>query len=137
MGERIRKVRVAWGWSQVQLSESLSVPQQAVSSWERDLTRPSGPALGALAALFRLPAEALMEGKGFQIPAPLMEEVALVATEKGRKRKPVELPKAKPGEVWGVDLETSEHHPLKLEEAIALLRKAAKEGTSIWMVLKK
>ena len=49
----------------------------------------------------------------------------------------MKLPRAKPGEVWEVDFETSERHALRVEEAVALLRKAAKEGTAVWLVVKK
>ena len=70
LGERIRAVRTAWGWSQTQVCDLLHVDQASISFWERDRIIPSGSALVALAALFRCSVEALETGKGFVISDP-------------------------------------------------------------------
>jgi transcriptional regulator with XRE-family HTH domain len=59
MGERIRTLRMQWGWTQEQLGSALNTDQTAVSAWERDKARPSGAALSAIARLAGLSVEVL------------------------------------------------------------------------------
>lgn len=41
LGKRIRGLRLAFGWSQVELSGKLNVSKQAVSNWENGNIQPS------------------------------------------------------------------------------------------------
>jgi transcriptional regulator with XRE-family HTH domain len=74
-GERLRRVRIAWGWSQGQLADAMGSNQRLVSHWERDIAKPSGAAMTALSNLVGLTTEALVTGKGFTTPdIPAMVE---------------------------------------------------------------
>lgn len=70
LGERVRRVRLSWKWTQGQLAKAVHSKQNAISKWENDSAQPTGAALGSLAALFRLTPEALVTGKGFTVTAP-------------------------------------------------------------------
>jgi DNA-binding transcriptional regulator YiaG len=50
-GERLRRIRLAWGWSQGRLAETIGSNQRLVLHWERDIAKPSGTALTAIASL--------------------------------------------------------------------------------------
>ena len=50
LGQRIRAVRITWGWTQGTLAKALGSVQSLVSEWEKDVSRPSGASLTALAA---------------------------------------------------------------------------------------
>lgn len=41
LGQRINELRIAMGWSQVQLAEKLSISKQTVSNWENENIQPS------------------------------------------------------------------------------------------------
>src|SRR6516164_663037 len=68
LGQRIRAVRLAWGWTQAALAKALGSGQSVVSEWEKDISKPSGATLQALGKLFHLSAAALETGRGFKIP---------------------------------------------------------------------
>ena len=68
LGERLRRIRIAWGWSQGRFAEALGSNQRLVSHWERDIVKPSGAALTAISSLIGMTTEALLTGKGFTIP---------------------------------------------------------------------
>lgn len=146
LGERLQVVRRALGFSQVTLAEAVGVPQQSISSWERGLTEPSGPGMLTLTTVLGLTAVALKTGKGFTIPeappAPEDREAqphvaveGFVAVEDGT-RKPIALPAAAPGEVWGVDAASGQKVPLTKEQALAWLSDAIDSEVPVWIVSK-
>lgn len=146
LGERLQVVRRALGFSQVTLAEAVGVPQQSVSSWERGLTDPSGPGMAMLTNVLGVTAAALKTGKGFTIPdaTPVLEgrgaqphgaEGGYVAVEDGT-RKPIALPAAAPGEVWGVDADSGQNVPLTKEQALAWLAAAIEQEEPVWILVK-
>lgn len=52
LNERIKSLRIALNYSQVDLAEKLSVSRQAVSNWENDNIQPSIDMLVRIAQLF-------------------------------------------------------------------------------------
>ncbi len=52
LGQRIGEMRVALGWSQVELAKRLGVAKQTVSNWENDNIQPSIEMLVHLAKVF-------------------------------------------------------------------------------------
>lgn len=60
LNERIRKLRVAQGYSQVALAEKLGVSKQAVSNWENDNIQPSIDMLVRLADQFGVTTDYLL-----------------------------------------------------------------------------
>lgn len=146
LGERLQVVRQAFGFSQAFLAEAVGVPQQSISSWERDITAPSGPGMQMLTRILGLTAAALETGKGFAIPdAPPHQEEWLdrgqgagegyVAVEDGT-HKPIALPAAAPGEVWGVDADSGQNVPLTKEQALAWLADAIEQEEPVWILVK-
>jgi hypothetical protein len=89
-------------------------------------------------------AAALKTGKGFVVPdgPPVLEGreaqphgagECYVAIEDGT-RKPIALPAAAPGEVWGVDAASGERFPLTKEQAVAWLADAIDNQAPVWIV---
>lgn len=60
-GETIRQARERAGMTQEELAERLNVSRQAVSKWEKGLSRPTSSKLAALAEIFALPADVWTE----------------------------------------------------------------------------
>lgn len=142
LGERLVVLRQALRLNQAGLADLIGVPQQSISSWERGITEPSGPAMALLTATFGTTEEALRTGKMFEIPEDLMttnrmveREGPLVAVEDGT-RKPIALPSAAPGEVWGVDTASGQNVPLTKEQALAWLADAIDHDGPVWIVVK-
>ena len=54
LGKRIGELRLAFGWSQVELAKRLGVAKQTVSNWENDNIQPSIEMLVRLAKLFNV-----------------------------------------------------------------------------------
>ncbi len=52
LGQRIGELRVAFGWSQVELAKRLGVAKQTVSNWENDNIQPSIEMLVHLSKIF-------------------------------------------------------------------------------------
>lgn len=69
LGEFLRTVRRTWGWSQKEMAHALQCDQASISFWERDQVRPSGPSRLALACLFGLSLERLLDEDNHFIPA--------------------------------------------------------------------
>lgn len=78
LGQRIRHVRILWGWSQGRFAEAIGTNQRLLSHWERDKAKPSGAALTSLSVLLGNTPEALLTGEGFAVsnPPALPEGVA-------------------------------------------------------------
>jgi transcriptional regulator with XRE-family HTH domain len=70
LGKRIKRIRLAWKWTQVQLAAAIHTNQKTLSRWELDMQEPGEPALGVLSGLFGLSLQALRTGRGFKVPAP-------------------------------------------------------------------
>ena len=60
LGKRINELRIAFGWSQVQLAEKLSISKQTVSNWENENIQPSIEMLIRIAKLFHVPTDYLL-----------------------------------------------------------------------------
>lgn len=60
LGQRICELRMALGWSQVELAKRLKVAKQTVSNWENDNIQPSIEMLVRLAKLFNVTTDYLL-----------------------------------------------------------------------------
>ncbi|MBS1969481.1 MAG: helix-turn-helix transcriptional regulator [Bdellovibrionales bacterium] len=135
MARRIKRLRIHLKWTQAALGDALGVPQQAVSAWERGIAKPTKPVLRQLTRVFGISSEALLKGKGFKLPdLPLRWAVGVDERDLNRQ---VPLPPPVPGEIWEVSLTSADRQSIPVEEAIALLRRAAKDGQAVWVVVEK
>ncbi len=72
IAEIIKRERRQRGWDQAELARRLSdIGQQAVSRWERGLSRPRRSMVAEIAELFELDAAALLEAAGY--PSPIAD----------------------------------------------------------------
>lgn len=60
LGQSINELRIAMGWSQVQLAEKLSISKQTVSNWENENIQPSIEMLVRIAKLFHISTDYLL-----------------------------------------------------------------------------
>lgn len=60
LGQRIRELRSALGWSQVELAGRLGVAKQTVSNWENDNIQPSIEMLIRLSKTFNVSSDYLL-----------------------------------------------------------------------------
>ena len=60
LGQRINELRIAMGWSQVQLAEKLNISKQTVSNWENENIQPSIEMLVRIAKLFHVSTDYLL-----------------------------------------------------------------------------
>lgn len=60
LGQRINELRIAIGWSQVQLAEKLSISKQTVSNWENENIQPSIEMLIRIAKVFHVSTDYLL-----------------------------------------------------------------------------
>jgi transcriptional regulator with XRE-family HTH domain len=60
LGQRISELRIAFGWSQVELAKRLRVAKQTVSNWENKNIQPSIEMLVRIAKLFRVSTDYLL-----------------------------------------------------------------------------
>lgn len=136
-GERLRCIRMAWGWTQGRLADALGSNQRLISHWERDIAKPSGAAMMAISNLVGMTTEALLTGKGFTIPdmPALVEGVAkeTVAQYAVLSRS---LPKSKKGRITLVNIDAFESKPLTLDEAVHALKDLKKADTEVWVVVR-
>ena len=63
LGEALKQRRTEKGLTQEQLAEQLGVSRQAVSKWEKGLSEPSTANLLALAKLYGVSVDALLQGE--------------------------------------------------------------------------
>lgn len=131
MGERIKAVRTAWGWSQEQMAETLRVDQASISFWERDKIIPSGSAMVALSALIRCSIDALETGQGFVVPdppspAPLVDHQSL---------RSVSLRSSDEGAVGVVDLTHGTSKGKEVSETMMDLVESVKSGRRVWIAI--
>ena len=133
LGERVRRVRLSWKWTQGQLAKAVHSKQNAISKWENDSAQPTGAALGSLAALFRLTPEALVTGKGFTVTAPP------IGDGQEQSRTPplqVSLPVTDKVQALHVDYQSATVCPIKPGKASGLIRDAIAKGKRVWLVIK-
>lgn len=149
-GQRIAAVRLAFAMSQAAFAEACGASQQSLGLWETDKSRPSRPALAALCRLTGLTVPAFLDGDGFEVPDELPglgssqgpafqtgpRPEAVMAAEPGNP-KPIQLPEAEAGEVWGVDAAGGEVRPLSPEDAAEFVRQAAEHGDVVWVVVRR
>ncbi len=60
LGQRINQMRLALGWSQVELAKRLGVAKQTVSNWENENIQPSVDMLVSVAKLFGVSVDFLL-----------------------------------------------------------------------------
>ena len=60
LGQRINELRIALGWSQVQLAEKLNISKQTVSNWENENILPSIEMLIRLSKIFNVSTDYLL-----------------------------------------------------------------------------
>jgi len=136
LGQRIRAVRITWGWTQGTLAKALGSAQSLVSEWEKDVSRPSGASLTALAKLFQTTASALSTGKGFKISdSPEAKPAGSQMSKRSIQELKGLLPLLNEGEILQVDTGTNDSELVALRDALATLRAAKKEGRSVWLVI--
>lgn len=134
LGERIRSLRLNWGWNQGQLAEAINSNQKTVSTWERDLSIPSGAALGSLALLFGLSKTALLTGRGFTI-TETPKEVGPLLVAGAHAHALVHLPDQNKAGLLILDRRTGEVRQADRGNLARTLRKAEAEGRPVWVVI--
>ena len=136
LGQRIRAVRIAWGWTQGTLAKALGSAQSLISEWEKDISKPSGASLTALAKLFHNPTAALSTGKGFKISDPPDAEAQGGQMSKRAIQELKQLlPALQDGEILQVDTSSKDSELVALKEALTALRAAQDEGRPVWLVI--
>jgi transcriptional regulator with XRE-family HTH domain len=125
-------LRVQRGLTQVELGEALNSDQATVSLWERDRAKPSGPALGGVAAFFGTSVLALETGEGLELAGDV--QPSRHAPRTGDKEGPMGLPDPGPGGTLAMDVRRQTEQRLDPMEAMGFLMKALKEGRSVWIV---
>lgn len=60
LGNKIKELRLAFGWSQVELARRLNISKQTVSNWENENIQPSVEMLIHLSELFRVTTDYLL-----------------------------------------------------------------------------
>ena len=60
LNERIRKLRLERGWSQIDLAKKINITKQSVSNWENDNIQPSIEMLVKLAQVFSVSTDYLL-----------------------------------------------------------------------------
>lgn len=135
MGDRIRSVRTAWGWSQGDMADALRVDQASISFWERGKIKPSGSAMVALAALFRSSVEALESGKGFIIPDPPSRFNSYSNKADRDFPRSVSLPTHDSDSITVVDLADGSSKGKDISEAMMFFMESVKRGRKVWLVM--
>ena len=60
LGQRIKELRIAIGWNQVQLAQKLNISKQTVSNWENENIQPSIEMLMRIAKVFHTSTDYLL-----------------------------------------------------------------------------
>ena len=137
LGQRIRRIRLAWRWTQAHMAAELGSDQRTLSKWERDVTVPSGAALNGILGIFGISLEALVKGRGFFIPDPPRSLGGTRVAEPYAKNL-VELPKA--SSPAGVTVLTRNGPAVENKSvAPAMIQRLAKDaiakGVPVWLVI--
>jgi len=133
MGGRVKTIRRAWKWSQAELARVLKVDQATISFWERDLVKPGGTSILALASLFRVKLEAFEDGQAFTLPEPPSPPDMVGEARKGPRS--VCLPLGGPHLLTVVDLEAGSSCGSALSEAMVSLAEGTTQNRRVWLVL--
>jgi len=144
LGQRIQALRQAFHLSQKELAKRLHVPQQSVSSWERNRSEPQNAGMAMLATLFGIAEPALRSGVGFSLPEtdqlgvinPGTSSVGGVLVVEKNSKAVIRLPEAAPGEAWRVILGEAQDGALTKEAALELVAKAFEHGDTLWVLIK-
>ena len=134
LGQRIRRIRLAWNWSQAQLAEAIHTNQKTLSRWELDKQEPGDPALGALSGLFGLSVQALRSGRGFKVPAPPRQVGHLLVAE-AYAADLIRLPDAGEEGLLLIHREDESSQPITARKVGEAIRKAREEGRPVWIVV--
>lgn len=130
LGERLFKIRRSWGWNQTDMARALHTNQKTYSAWERDDTMPAQASLGGMCRFFRLPPEALRDGKDFSVPD--------IPGYSGKHSQVVEhallTPPAK-GHAKLVDQTSGVERELTPARIKAALDKAMEQGRPVYLIL--
>lgn len=132
LGERIKAVRTAWGWSQEEMAETLRVDQASISFWERDKIKPSGSAMVALSALFLYQPGRAGVRHGLCGARPPRPPLAKAEREFPRS---VSLPISDADPIVVVDLVDGTSKGKQLSEAMMVLVESVKAGRRVWVVM--
>jgi transcriptional regulator with XRE-family HTH domain len=134
LGERIRAVRLSWGWTLKQLGTAIHYSHQAVWHWEKGIQVPGDPALGAVADLFGLTPEALNTGVGFRIPEPPRQVGSLLLAENYASDMVI-LPPNDAEHLICLDKEDGTHEQVSQNRLLQILRAAREGHRPVWLVL--
>lgn len=134
LGKRIRRIRMAWQWSQAQLAAAIHSNQKTLSRWELDRQEPSELALGLLAGLFGLEVDALRTGQGFQLPNP-PQQIGKMLVADSTAINLLELPQPTPEGVMLIDRRGTHPCPISVRKAHSIIRQAQQEGLPIYLVI--
>jgi transcriptional regulator with XRE-family HTH domain len=137
LGARVRLTRLRWGWTQADLARALGVPQQSVSSWERDKTEPLGPSMANLCRLFQMTEAELKRPGGFKVPNPPEPDLLVLhCPQRPQGHQDLPLPVPKPSQVVHVAVGDGTTRSLTSDEAAKALKRAVREGQQVWVVVK-
>ena len=134
LGKRIRKIRLAWQWTQHQLAETIHANQKTLSRWELDRQEPGEPALGALAALFGLGIESLRTGKGFKIPQP-PRKVGNIMVAESFATDLLQLPPPTMDGLILIDRREDRAIAIASRKVAGIIRQAQEDGRTVYLVL--
>ncbi|WLT30896.1 helix-turn-helix transcriptional regulator [Geothrix sp. PMB-07] len=134
IGKRIKRIWLAWKWSQAQLADAIHTNQKSLSRWELDKQEPGEPALGALAGLFGLTIQALRSGKGFKVPAQPRQLGPLLVAE-AYAADLIRLPSLAVGGLLLVHREDDSAEAITARKASEAIRRAHEEGRPVWVVV--
>ena len=134
-GDRVRSMRVPWGWSQTQLADALGVDQKTVSRWEVSPTPgiPSDAALKSLEGMTGLSATAWLTGEGWALPdPPLKLHGHLIPNELGLRV--IGLPERGHG-IWHINpVSESDCNELTPVEAIKMIRDNTRTKGTLYLI---
>ncbi len=132
LGERLKALRIRKGLTQQELSAALNTDQTIISTWERDKSRPSGPALAAIAYLFNVTPEQLSTGASFVLPP---QESQPKGVTQVAFPDIVNLPRHPEGaSALVLDLATNAQNAIEPYEALNEVMQTLQEGRRIWIV---
>lgn len=123
IAKNIRAIRKHWKLTQKELAGVIRMDQGSVSFWEKGVVHPSGPALVALADIFRTTIHAL-ETQEIVLPDPLP-----VGGFRGAA-----LPDD--GKSYLVDLDTGSMLESPSSKLVLAVAEAERDGRQVWLVVK-
>ena len=137
-GERIRAARRGLNLTQKELGERLLTDQTTVSAWERGISdKLAGPSLVALAQILQTTPQALLTGKGWELPALDPPGVSGNRAAEPYAADLVHLPTAPEAglALWMPREHPEEHQAMDPRHVQAELKKALTAGRPVWVVV--